>query len=232
MTDTPKRPIDKASKDRPLGDLDAIIPKGIKYVILDEFGEVGLNLDTKVVGLIATFIDGKDRERFGNISKQMREELGYAEVKWHDLKPDECGLFMKKVSEIDKKVIFVYLDKTACDNPEWWLHPKKHRKKQHVNLVEELAEDIIDEGTDDLAAIIDHHTAYKQSAASDRIEKAAKGKRKLAYNKQEDSELGRHKDLLQNNEGVTGPIGYAMQKGIPIDGSIKMRRLRKELSKK
>ena len=208
---------------------DGTIWKSV-IVLVDEKGNASLDAKERIFAATATILG--DTETFGAISRRHREELGIDELKYRTAPKETKKEVLSEIEEIDYRVVGVYIDKTAEDNPTWWFRHKTHRGKHQIQIVEELAGDLFKEDIDNLIIAIDEHTAYKTGKAKSIIIDFATGANKtLLYVEQESSKDGRHKDLLQTNDILIGDIGRSLRDDRPLDARVKMRRLTKDNEK-
>jgi len=200
------------------------IMKRTVTVIIDESGNPGLNDSERIYLIGATIL--ADTKVFGDISKMKREELKTNELKYRDAPRETKIEVLVQLDGAFHLVVCVYLDKTADDNPPWWLKYKNARGKQQLKMVEEIAKDLMEEDVDRLVIIIDDHSAYKESLASDILRRAAdEAGKQWCYIEQEDSKTGDHKDLIQTNDILIGTIRKNIRDNKPLDARVKVRRV-------
>ena len=199
----------------------------IAVVIIDETGNDGLNELEPIFATGATIFDNK--RKFGNISRMRRLRTGVKELKYKDAPTPTKQHMNKKLETIEYKTIGVYIDKEADNNPEWWIK-EDDRHTPHVKMIEELAKDLVEENVNEV--VIDRHYSYnygeKGKHQAEKIIKEAleMANKPLDYIKEEDSETGKHRNLLQTNDFVIGNIGKKLRAGVEKGDKFKFRRLR------
>ena len=184
----------------------------VYVIIIDEWGDTGLKTDRDPFFIIGAVVTDKP-EKLASVSRALRDKYGFEEIKYHNL-GDKKGEAERMIAAEDPMVFGVYIDKCANDNPYWWYRYKNHRSKVHRKVLAELAKDIMISDLDNLVVIIDHNTSLKKEEGANIIRNAAENKKNIIYVKQEDSERGIHKDLLQAGEIAIGAMGRTIRDGI------------------
>jgi hypothetical protein len=201
-------------------------------IIIDESGDVGLNIKNPIFTIGAVVV--RDPEDFANMSRRLREDLEIGELKYRTADDETRKYVLKRAAETGIRVIAVYIDKRANDNPGWWCRFESKRSKAYRAVFAELISDIMAQDMDNLKVIIDEHSLLKGRWGEDTVRKTAETKGKtIVHVSQERSVDGDHKDLLQSGDIVVGAtarmIRYSEQnESIPMD----IRRLTCENTKR
>jgi len=195
-------------------------------IFIDETGDLGLEpLDYPILALGAVITDKP--EMFAEISKWKRIRYNLEEVKYYDLPDgDARNSAEMDVAAIGTRLVGVYIDKRAGDNPKWWFKRNK-RSTVFQDMFNELTFDIMIETMNNLIVIVDEHTALNNPPGEEIFMRFAENKN-IIHISRENSEDSRFKDIMQSGDIAIGAMGNVIVRGSMSRITMKIRRLRDE----